>query len=47
MKCDGYDDGCAEMIRAVRAVVHDGVSVEEAFGIFEGTRGKPLRPVAR
>ena len=36
-----------DMIRAVRAVVHDRASVEDAFGIFEGTRGKPLRPVAR
>ena len=36
-----------EMIRAVRAIVHDRASVEDAFAIFEGTRGKPLRPVAR
>jgi putative autoinducer-2 (AI-2) aldolase len=36
-----------EMIRAVRAIVHDRASVEDAFAVFEGTRGKPLRPVAR
>jgi hypothetical protein len=35
------------MIRAVRAIVHDRASVEDAVAIFEGTRGKPLRPVAR
>jgi putative autoinducer-2 (AI-2) aldolase len=35
------------MIRAVRAVVHDKASVDESFGLFEGSRGARLRPVAR
>ncbi len=35
------------MIRAVRAIVHDKASVEEAVGLFEGARGAQLRPVAR
>jgi len=36
------------MIRAVRAVVHDRASVDEAFGVFQGSReGAQLRPVAR
>jgi len=34
------------MIRAVRAVVHEGVSVEEAFGLFEGA-GAQVRSLAR
>jgi putative autoinducer-2 (AI-2) aldolase len=35
------------MIQAVRAVVHDRASVEEAFGVFEGDRAAQLRPVER
>jgi putative autoinducer-2 (AI-2) aldolase len=35
------------MIRAVRAVVHEKASVEEALGVLEGTRGKARVPVAR
>jgi putative autoinducer-2 (AI-2) aldolase len=35
------------MIRAVRALVHDRASVEEAFGVFEGDRAAQLRPVER
>jgi putative autoinducer-2 (AI-2) aldolase len=32
------------MIRAVRAVVHDKASVEDAYGVFEGARGKDRVP---
>ena len=35
------------MIRAVRAIVHDKASVEDAAGVLEGNRGAHLRPVAR
>jgi len=35
------------MIRAVRAIVHDQASVEDAAGVLEGNRGAHLRPVAR
>jgi putative autoinducer-2 (AI-2) aldolase len=35
------------MIQAVRALVHDRASVEEAFGVFEGDRTAQLRPVER
>jgi len=35
------------MIRAVRAIVHEKASVEEAFGVFEGNRGVRVRPAAR
>jgi putative autoinducer-2 (AI-2) aldolase len=35
------------MIRAVRAVVHDKASVEEAFGLFEAGRAEKRVPVAR
>ena len=35
------------MIQAVRAVVHDRASVEEAFGVFEGDRAAQLRTVER
>jgi len=35
------------MIRAVRAIVHDRASVEDAAGVLEGDRGAHLRPVAR
>lgn len=35
------------MIRAVRAIVHDQASAEDAFGVFEGGRAAQLRPVER
>jgi putative autoinducer-2 (AI-2) aldolase len=35
------------MIRAVRAIVHDKASVEDAAGVLEDNRGAHLRPVAR
>ena len=37
----------AGMIQAVRAVVHDRASAEEAFGVFEGDRAEQLRPAPR
>ena len=35
------------MIQAVRAIVHDKASVEQAYGAFEGSRGGHLRTVGR
>ena len=40
-------DSPVGMIKAVRAVVHDKASVEEALGVFEGSRGAQRVPVAR
>ncbi len=36
-------DSPVGMIRAVRAIVHDGVSVKEAFKIYEGAKGSKAR----
>jgi putative autoinducer-2 (AI-2) aldolase len=35
------------MIQAVRAIVHEKASVEQAYGVFEGSRGGQLRTVGR